>query len=129
MEKKVDYLISYRPRIALGRKHLKVISYTTPVIKIGSFDWIIVVEKSPLRKLGRRAVYPMWRRSDSTGDDKFPIEWKDMKSWAHFNLSDRKNLGLPRALRKGYQKYQAYILEHASLDGSRSASGGDQTVQ
>ena len=124
----MDYLISYRPRLALGRKHLKVISYTTPVIKIGSFDWIIVVEKSPLRKLGRRAVYPMWRRSEPSGDDKFPIEWKDMQSWVHFNARDRQNLGLPRALRKGYKKYQEYIMKHALLEGGRSASRWGQTV-
>lgn len=124
----MDYLISYRPRLALGRKHLKVISYTTPVIKIGSFDWIIVVEKSPLRKLGRRAVYPMWRRSDCTADGQFPIEWKDMQSWVHFNLSDRQNLGLPRALRKGYKKYQEFIMKHASLDGGQAGADRGQTV-
>lgn len=109
----MEYLISYRPRIALGRKHLKVISYTTPIIKIGSFDWIIVVEKLMSRKLGRRRIYPMWRRSDSSGHDKFPIEWRDMASWIFFNPKDEKNLGLPRALRKGFKKYENVIVQHA----------------
>lgn len=112
-EKIVEYLISYRPRIALGRKHLKVISYTTPVIPIGAFDWIIVVDKPWFRKLGRRRIYPMWRRSDQGAHDKFPIEWKDMESWVHFDVTDRKNLGLPRALRKSYIKYRDAILKHA----------------
>ena len=109
----MDYLISYRPRLALSRKHLKVISYTTPLIKIGAYDWIIVVDKSMLRKLGRRRIYPMWRQSEPSVHDKFPIEWKDMQSWIHFDLSDHKNLGLPRALRKGYHKYRDTILQHA----------------
>lgn len=94
MAKIADYLISYRSRLALVRNHLKVIPSTTRVIKIGSFYWIIVVEISPLRILGRRAVYPMWRGSEPSGDDKCPIKWKDMLSWVHLNLSDRHNLGL-----------------------------------
>lgn len=109
----VDYLISYRPRVALGRKHLKVISYTTPLIKIGAYDWIIVVDKSMMYNLGRRRIHPMWRPSEPIGHDKFPIEWNDMESWLHFDLNDEKNLGLPRALRKGYRKYRDTILQHA----------------
>lgn len=109
----MEYLISYRPRLALGRKNFKVISYTTPVIPIGAFEWIIVVDKLRLEKLGQRRIYPMWRQSDAPSNDKFPIEWKNMESWVHFNVNDRKNLGLPRALRKGYQKYKDMILQHA----------------
>ncbi len=112
-EKIMEFLISYRPRLALGRKRLKVISYTTPVISIGAFDWIIVVDKSRLRKLGRRRIYPMWRRSDPCVQDKFPLEWKNMESWVNFNPNDQKNLGLPRALRKSYQRYRDVILKYA----------------
>ena len=109
----MEYLISYRPLVSLRGKHLKVISYTTPVIPIGAFDWIIVVDKSWFRKIGRRRIYPMWRRSDRAVEDKFPIEWKDMESWINFDSNDRKNLGLPRALRKSYEKYKDSILRHA----------------
>lgn len=109
----MKHIITYHRSDIYLCKATKLIAYTTPSFRVGDHLWIIVVSKNRDRRTKQRKVYPMWRRFDD-GDhgQSLAFDWNDMESWPHYNRNDRKNLGLPVALRLHYHNHCAEILKH-----------------
>lgn len=85
-------------------------AYESPPMLIGKHEWRTVVRPYYLGKMS--SVY-QWRRFDPGAQ--YPERWQDQSEWPSYNFNDGCYLGLPRTLRKLWDKHKHEINRALAL--------------
>ncbi len=82
--------------------------YETPAITIGKHEWRMIV--TPSRFVGNCTDYQFRPIGGSI--------WRDSHDWPSYNHNDGTYGGLPRSLRRLYDRHQAEVI--AALEGQQA---------